>query len=420
MIDRVEIRVKAGNGGNGVIGFRHEKFVPFGGPDGGDGGNGGSVVVRANEAVASLRKFSRSKLYGAADGGHGGSSKKHGKQGDDLILTVPAGTCVSYRMDSGETEFLEDLRESGEEVVLVSGGKGGWGNTHFATSTNQAPRIAQNGEPGEERLILLEMRLIADVGIIGYPNVGKSTLVAAASAAKPRIDSYPFTTLDPVLGMVEVGRQRFVMAEIPGLIEGAHLGRGLGHDFLRHALRTKILIHLLSGSSESPLEDMMRVNEELALFDTSLAQKPQIVALNKVDMPEVQARLDDIKDDFCAAGVKVFYISAAAKQGITGLMEETLRLLEEVSMKQEVAVMPKKVFRPQPKGTRVAVRKEGAGFVLSVPELERIAAGSGASGAEIRWQLKRQLDRLGVNKALERAGVKPGDKIRCGDLEWEW
>jgi len=420
MFDRVEIRVKAGDGGDGMISFRREKFVPFGGPDGGDGGVGGSVILRADESVTSLRRFRQKRLYRAEDGRNGGSKRKHGRGGESMILAVPEGTVVSYKMAVGADAFIADLERVGEEVVVVRGGKGGRGNTHFASSTNQAPHISQKGEPGEEHAILLEMRLIADVGIIGYPNVGKSTLLASASAARPKIASYPFTTIEPVLGQVEVDQQSFVMAEIPGLIEGAHLGRGLGHDFLRHILRTKILIHLISGASASPAEDMMRVNEELALFDLALARKKQIIALNKVDLPEVQARLDGIRDAFSSVGIKASYISAATGQGVSGLMAETMRMLTRVAAEEERIRVPKKVFRPQPRDAGVIVRRVGDEFVLSVPELERLVAGAGVSDSELRWHMKRQLARLGVNKALVKAGVKPGDKIRCGNLEWEW
>ena len=420
MFDRVEIRVRAGDGGNGMISFRREKFVPFGGPDGGDGGVGGSVVLRADESVTSLQGFRQKRLYRAEGGRNGGSKRKHGRNGESIILAVPEGTVVSYSMAVGADAFIADLERASEEVVVAGGGKGGRGNTHFATSTNQAPHIAQKGELGEEHSILLEMRLIADVGIIGYPNAGKSTLLASASAARPKIAGYPFTTIEPVLGQVEVGQQSFVMAEIPGLIEGAHLGRGLGHDFLRHILRTKILIHLISGVSASPAEDMMRVNEELALFDPALARKTQIIALNKVDLPEVQARLDGIREALSSAGIKASYISAATGQGVSGLMAETMRMLTKVAAEEERIRMPKKVFRPQPRDTGVIVQRVGDEFVLSVPELERLVAGAGVSDFELRWQMKRQLARLGVNKALEKAGVKPGDKIRCGKLEWEW
>jgi len=295
------------------------------------------------------------------------------------------------------------------------------GNVHFASSVNQAPRIAQKGEAGEENSIVLELRLIADIGIIGYPNVGKSTLLAAASAAKPKIASYPFTTLEPVLGVVEVGQKSSVVAEIPGLIDGAHLGRGLGHDFLRHVVRTKILIHLIDGSSASPAEDMARVNTEISLFDSALAQKPQLVAVNKIDLPQVRAQLEEIKATLAAVGIRVFFISAVTKEGVSELMAETVKMIQSVTADVTPGVeIPKKIFRPQPKSMVAKVHKEGDTFVVVAPGLERIVFRADMSSLEVRGQLKKRLARLGGIKALEKAGVKPGDKVRCGSLEWEW
>ena len=291
MFDRVEIVVKAGDGGDGVVSFRREKFVPFGGPDGGDGGGGGDVIIMADPAVTSLRGFKQKRFYRANDGKDGRGKRQHGKKGENLVLTVPVGTMVLSKTQIGGDDLIADLEQPGQQAVVVKGGEGGLGNIHFASSTNQAPQIAQKGEVGEENSIILELRLIADVGIIGYPNVGKSTLLAAVSAAKPKIASYPFTTREPILGVAEVGPEGLVLAEIPGLIDGAHLGRGLGHDFLRHIVRTKILIHLIDGGSASPVEDMIRVNAELSLFDSALAQKPQLVAVNKIDLPQVQVQL---------------------------------------------------------------------------------------------------------------------------------
>jgi GTP-binding protein len=349
MFDRAEIEVKAGDGGSGVVSFRREKWVPFGGPDGGDGGNGGDVVVRADEAVTSLRTFRRKRYYKAARGRDGSGKKRHGKKGEDLLLTVPVGTVVSYKSQIGGDSLIADLEKPGQQVVVAKGGKGGKGNAHFATSTNQAPQIAQKGEEGEENAIILELKLIADIGLIGYPNVGKSTLLAAVSAAKPKIASYPFTTREPVLGMVEVGQRSFVLAEIPGLIDGAHLGRGLGHDFLRHIERTRVLIHLIDGSSSSPVEDMAQVNTELSLFDSALGQKPQLVAVNKIDLPQVKARLAELKESFNAVGTKVFFVSAATGEGTLELMAETMSLLQSIPVAKAGGKVRKKVFHPQPR-----------------------------------------------------------------------
>jgi len=421
MLDKIGILVKAGDGGDGAVSFRHEKFVPFGGPDGGDGGDGGDVVIMADPGVTNLGIFRRKRLCRAGNGENGKGKKKHGKRGEDLVLRVPVGTIALDKTRISSEALIADLEQPGQHAVVARGGKGGLGNTHFASSTNQAPQIAQKGEVGEEKSLILELRLIADVGVIGYPNVGKSTLLAAASAAKPKIASYPFTTLEPALGVAEVGQKSFVLAEIPGLIEGAHLGRGLGHDFLRHVMRTKVLIHLIDGSSASPVEDMIRVNTELGLFDSALAQKPQLVVVNKIDLPQVRARLDEIRGALGDAGTPVLFVSAATGEGVTELMAEAMRMLNRVMAEVEASKkIPRTVFRPQPKDAGIGVSKEGDDFVVVAPQLERIVARVDMTNPEVRRQLQRQLARLGVSKALEKAGVKPGDKVRCGNFEWEW
>lgn len=347
MFDRAEIVVKAGDGGDGIVSFRHEKFVPFGGPDGGDGGDGGDVIIKANRSSSSLKAYRRQRRFKAPNGKKGGSKNKHGRKGESLSLTVPVGTVVSYKSQIGSDSLIADLDQSGQSLVVARGGKGGRGNARFATSTNQAPQTAEAGTEGEEHSLILELKLIADVGVIGYPNVGKSTLLAAVSAAKPKIASYPFTTLEPVLGMVEVRRQGFVMAEIPGLIEGAHLGKGLGHDFLRHIVRTRLLIHLLDGGSPSPAEDMTQVNTELSLFDSALAKKPQLVAVNKIDLPQVKERQGELEESFKAIGTPVFFVSAVSGAGIGELMTAVVKMLQ--SAPEPKPVKRKKVFRPQPK-----------------------------------------------------------------------
>lgn len=334
-------------------------------------------------------------------------------------MAVPPGTVVWQGTGIGDSTILADL-EAGEEVVVASGGKGGWGNAHFVSATNQVPRLAQKGEAGEEKSLVLELKLIADVGIIGYPNVGKSTLLAAASKAKPEIANYPFTTRQPVLGVVEVGAKTFVLAEVPGLVVGAHLGRGLGHDFLRHVARTKLLIHLIDGTSPSPVDDMAKVNNELTLYDSALGQRRQLVAINKIDLPEVRARRDEIENSFAGAGVRVFFVSAATKEGVLELMSEAMRLLTELSKQEMPRAIPKKVFRPQPKVAVPEVRKEGDGFVVVAPDLERLFSATRDSAAEVQSQVRRQLRRRGIAKALVQAGIKPGDRVRCGNVELEW
>ena len=419
MIDGVEIVVKAGNGGDGAITFRHEKCVPWGGPDGGAGGDGGDVIIMADSSVSTLADYRYRRHYRVTNGGHGKGKNKHGTEGEDLVLTVPVGTLVFRKAEAGENEVLADLLESGQQVVVAKGGRGGRGNTSFASSTNQAPRIAEKGEVGEEKSLILELRLIADVGIIGYPNVGKSTLLAAASAANPRIADYPFTTLSPILGVVELVEQRFVLAEIPGLIEGAHLGRGLGHDFLRHATRTKMFIHLVGGHSPSPVGDMIKVNNELNLYDPAMAQKRQLVAVNKIDLPEVRVRLPEIESDFAAAGVRAFLISAETGEGLSELMAETARMLSSLPQPEAVPA-PVKVSRPEPMVSRPTVLKQGDVFVIVAPRFERILARVGIADEGLSPEVRKQLERLGITRVLVGAGIKPGDRVRCGNFEWEW
>ncbi|MFC1966625.1 GTPase ObgE, partial [Chloroflexota bacterium] len=382
---------------------------------------GGDVVLEADQGVSDLRAFKPKRLYKAAKGENGRGQKKHGKKGEDLVLSVPAGVVALGELGAAGVGVIADLERSGQQAVVARGGRGGLGNVHYVSSTNQASRIAQKGEAGEGFSITLELRLIADVGIIGYPNVGKSTLLSAASAAKPRIADYPFTTREPVLGVVEVGQQIFVLAEIPGLIDGAHRGRGLGHDFLRHITRTRVLIHVVDGSSVSPLEDMIRVNTELSLFDSTLTLKPQLVVVNKIDLPQVQARLDEIKAAFADAGTPLLCVSAETGEGVGELMAEVVKVLNRVAAERKAGKqISRAVFRPQPKSSGARVYKDGDTFAVEAPALERIIARVDMTNPEVRWQIRSQLDRLGVSKALEKAGVKPGNKVRCGHAEWEW
>lgn len=421
MFDKAEITVRAGNGGDGAVSFRKEKYVPFGGPDGGDGGDGGDVIIMTDRSLATLRKFKRKGFYTAGNGADGSGKKKYGRQGRALVLTVPAGTVVLPSVPVGDEAIIADLEQPDQQAIIVKGGKGGKGNLHFTSATNQAPKIAEKGEAGEELAVILELRLIADVGIIGYPNVGKSSLLAAASAAKPKIAGYPFTTLEPILGLVEVEQKSFVLAEIPGLIADAHLGKGLGHDFLRHVTRTKVLIHLVDGSSLSPVEDMVRVNAELDLYDSALAKKPQLLAVNKIDLPQAQAQLAEIKDAFSAVGIPLRFISAVTGEGVSQLMAEVMEMVSRATVERRAERKEaRKVFRPQPRVAGATVRKEGDTFVIVAPQLERIVARTDIPSPEVLGQIRRQLTRLGVSKTLEKAGIKPGDKVRCGNLEWEW
>jgi len=417
MFDVVKIRVQAGRGGKGAITFRREKYVPYGGPDGGDGGNGGEVILTADHAVMSFREFIRGGLYRARDGQDGRGQKQVGKRGDDLFVKVPVGTVAYERTGEDGRNVIADMARQGDRVTVAQGGRGGWGNINYATSTNQTPRLAQVGEDGEYKELLLELRLIADVGIIGYPNVGKSSLLAAASRARPKVADYPFTTTEPELGVVEMDNDTFVVAEIPGLIEGAHQGRGLGHEFLRHSTRTRAFIHLIDGGSVSPAEDMIKVNNELSLYDPGLARKPQLVVVNKVDLPIVRQRMEEIQADFAAIGVTVRFISAATGEGVPELMRSAFELVKQPAAQPEA--MPPKVFRPQPR-RRTGVTKEGDTFVILSPDIARIAARIDLEDPTIMWQFHGFLVRKGIGRELEKAGIKGGDKVRSGDTEWVW
>lgn len=339
--DMVKIYVESGGGGNGVVAFRREKFVPMGGPSGGDGGKGGSVYLEADTRLTTLMPFRRKRHFRAARGRHGEGSNRHGASAEDVVIGVPPGTVVR---DAESNEVIADLTAPGQRVKIARGGKGGLGNARFATSTRQAPRVATEGEPGESRWLQLELKLLADVGIIGLPNAGKSTLLSRVSAARPKIADYPFTTLEPQLGVVEVGDQSFVMADIPGLIEGAHKGTGLGHDFLRHVERTRLLLHLLDGSSADPWGDFQGINRELALYSEALQSKEQLVAINKADLPGVQERIPQILASFKREGIKVVVISALAGEGVQELLYQVAASLAVLPHKATEEAF--KVFRP--------------------------------------------------------------------------
>ena len=329
-IDEVKIKVSAGDGGRGCVSFRREKYVPRGGPNGGDGGGGGDVVVIADPQLTTLLDLSYQKQYRAGRGEHGRGKDQHGARGEDRVIPVPVGTVIR---DTETEEILEDLKAAGERVVVAQGGIGGRGNARFVSSTNQGPRKAEPGMPGEVKEIHLELRLLADVGIIGLPNAGKSTLIAAVSAARPKIADYPFTTLVPNLGVVGYGEGKsFVVADIPGLIEGAHRGEGLGHKFLKHVTRTILLIHLIDASKvreEEPLADWHTVNEELRLFDPVLAEKPQIVVANKIDLPEARAKLSCLQKELASSGFPFCAISAVTGEGLRELKRLVASRLEQ-------------------------------------------------------------------------------------------
>jgi GTP-binding protein len=415
-LDQVKIHVEAGAGGNGCVSFRREKYVPFGGPDGGNGGRGGDVYLTADPHLNTLMSFKGKRHFKAQRGGHGKGKNMHGAKGEDISLTVPPGTVVR---DAETGDPLADLTTAGQEALVAHGGRGGLGNAAFASSTNQAPRIAERGEPGETRWLTLELKLIADVGIVGCPNAGKSTLLSAVSAARPKIADYPFTTLAPNLGMVSINDRDFIMVDIPGLIEGAHEGAGLGHEFLRHIERTKVLVHLLDGAAEDPLQNLDDINEELRLFNPQLASKPQLVVLNKMDLPQAQELWPVVEKAVKRRGVPVCSISAVTGSGVREMLYQVLQLLDSLP-EEEPAPEKIAVFRPPEEEKGFTVALEGDGFRIEGRQVERLVARTDWRYEEGIRRLHRILERMGVTKALEEAGVQQGDTVYVGDAELEW
>ena len=419
MLDRVEIEVQAGDGGNGVVSFRREKYVPRGGPDGGDGGRGGSVVLVANPALTTLASFRRRRRYGGEGGRHGAGGKRHGRSGDDLVISVPMGTIVRRVGGNAPGEVVADLTVPAERVVVARGGKGGRGNARFATSTRQAPRIAERGQKGEQTRLILDLKLLSDVGIVGLPNAGKSTLLRAVSAARPKVADYPFTTLEPVLGVVEVGYESFVLADLPGIIEGAHEGAGLGHQFLRHVERTRVLVHLLDGSRPDPAADLETLNRELASYSEELERKRQQVVVNKLDVPEVRGRRAELDAGLRTLGHDPLFISAAAGEGVPDLLRRLLDLLSAIDVPASpVAEVP--VLRPRGRQPRFTVTKGDGLFVVEGEGPVSLVEMMGLESEEARLEVRRRLTSMGVVSALRRAGVRAGDLVRFGTVEMEW
>ncbi len=416
-LDEAHIQVASGRGGDGVVHFRREKYVPRGGPDGGDGGRGGDVVLEVVPTLNTLSAFRRRSRFRGEDGGRGGSSNKTGREGAGVHIAVPPGTLVR---DQATGELLMDLVAPGQSLTICRGGRGGKGNARFATSSNQAPRMAERGEPGEERALHLELRLIADFGIVGAPNAGKSTLLAAVTRAQPKIADYPFTTLEPNLGVAELADGRtLVLADIPGLIEGAHHGAGLGTAFLRHIQRTRVLIHLIDGAASDPLADYSQVNGEMALFDPALRHKPQVVAINKIDLPEVAARWEELQTGFRSAGVRPLAISAMARTGLRELLSAAVHALESTPAAESPAEVP--VYRPEAEPTAFEILRDPDGsWRVRGKSLERAAEMTYWEHEEAVRRFQRTLGRLGVEKALREAGAQEGDTVRIGEYELEW
>ena len=414
--DEAKIYVKAGDGGDGCVSFRREKYVPLGGPSGGDGGKGGDVYLVANPHLNTLIRFKRRVHFKAQRGDHGRGKGQKGRQGDDVVVEVPPGTVVR---DAENEELIADLMEEGQRVLVAQAGRGGRGNAAFATSTNQAPRIAERGAPGQERWLYLELKLIADVGIVGVPNAGKSTLLSVVSAARPKIAAYPFTTLEPNLGVVALGDYTsFVMADIPGLIEGAHTGTGLGHEFLRHIERTRMIIHLLDGASADPLGDYESINEELALFDPGLARKPQLLVLNKMDLPQTRALWPSVEQAMKAQGQRAMSISAVTGEGVKEMLRSVGEMLASLP-KEEPPTAEVKVFRPVEEKALTVTWEDDAWRVRGT-EVERVAAMTNWELDEAVQRFQRIAEAIGLKAALRETGVHPGDTVRIGEAELEW
>lgn len=422
-IDRTKIIVKAGDGGHGKSAFRREKFVPKGGPSGGDGGRGANVVLRVDRNMNTLLDFRYHRKFVGKNGGNGDIKNQYGRNAEDCIVKVPEGTLVK---DADTGEVLADLVKEGDEAIVAKGGRGGRGNAKFATSANRAPTFAELGEPGEGRTLLLELKLLADVGLIGYPSVGKSSIIAGVSAARPEIAEYHFTTITPVLGVVALsGERNFVMADIPGLIEGASEGVGLGHDFLRHVERTKVLIHVLDASGlegRDPVEDFAKINKELALYSPKLAKRPQVIAANKMDLPQSAENLARIEAMAKEQGLDVFPVSAATKQGLGDLMEHVYKMLQQ-HVEEPAEETAEKVYTAEADDSDdVTIKRDmtGKGFIVSGKALEKLVAMTNFGNDEaIRrfqyiWRLK------GIDEKLREKGIKEGDTVYIGEMEFEY
>jgi len=426
VIDRVELTLKGGDGGNGIVSFRREKFVPRGGPNGGDGGDGADVVITASRSVRTLKELGRRRIYRADRGAHGQGSDKFGRGAKKLELKVPVGTLITVIGDGGEEEPLGDLTSEGGSVIGAGGGMGGWGNARFATSVHRAPRIAQRGQLGQERRVRLDLKLLADVGLVGLPNAGKSTLLAAMSAARPRVGAYPFTTLEPSLGVVDVGWQRIVVADIPGLIEGAHEGAGLGLDFLRHVERTRLLVHLIDGGNSDPWADMLAINRELSEYGQGLEGRQQIVAINKIDVVEVAERRAELEALFRRSEIEPVFVSAAGGEGVEDLVKDLAYRLKEMDEAEEALIAAKEeeeppppVLRPAGRPGSVTIARKGSAYHVTGDRAVVFAEMMPLEIEEGRAELWRRFGRWGVVGALKRAGAKRGDRIVLGSAELE-
>jgi GTPase len=451
--------VQAGDGGAGSVSFRREKFVQLGGPDGGDGGQGGNVTLLATDSFSTLQHIRFHRIFKAESGGKGAPARMHGRSGSDLVVKVPIGTLVQRRNADGSLEMIADLDRDGAQAVVAYGGLGGKGNCRFTNSTNQAPHFAERGQKGQTADLVLDLKLLADAGLVGIPSVGKSSLISAVSAARPKVAAYPFTTLEPVLGVVDVGWETFVLVDLPGLIEGAHAGAGLGHEFLRHVERTRVLVHMLDAGRAEALQDFEAINDELRLFNVELATRPQIVALNKIDLPEAQEQLATLTAALRERGIEPSTVSAATGEGVEALMRRVAKLLDDIrggpvaaegwtesagarvkrntlpaereeqppavsdddwQIPEETGGGPLTVVRPRPIRRFSVERLEPGLYRVSARRVEAMAEMLNLTHDEARAEFFRRIQRFGIVSALHRAGVENGDRVRFGPVEVTW
>ncbi|OIK16985.1 GTPase ObgE [Bacillus sp. MUM 116] len=425
-VDQVKVYVKGGDGGNGMVAFRREKYVPNGGPAGGDGGKGANVVFVVEEGLRTLMDFRYQRHFKATRGEHGMSKSMHGKNSKDMVVKVPPGTVVT---DAETKEVIADLVEHGQRAIIAKGGRGGRGNIRFATPANPAPEIAENGEPGQERDVILELKLLADVGLVGFPSVGKSTLLSVVSAARPKIAEYHFTTIVPNLGMVETEDSRsFVMADLPGLIEGAHQGVGLGHQFLRHIERTRVIVHVIDMAAmegRDPYEDYLTINKELQEYNLRLTERPQIIVANKMDMPEAEENLQKFKECL-KEDYPIFPISALTKKGLRDLLFAIADKIEEtpefpLEHEEEDTGVHRVLYKHEKDPDNFKITREPDGsFVVTGEKVEKLFKMTDFSRDESVRRFARQLRGLGVDDALRQRGAKDGDIVKLLEFEFEF
>lgn len=419
--DYTKIFVKSGNGGNGAISFRREKYVAAGGPDGGDGGKGGDVYFITDKDSNTLINFRYNKKFKAENGQNGSGARCNGKQGQDLYIKVPIGTVVK---DAETGEIVADLSEEDSKELVLPGGRGGKGNTHFATSTRQAPRFAQSGEKGIEKELILELKSLADVGLVGFPNAGKSTFLSVVTDAKPKIADYPFTTLNPNLGVVKTDDENsFVIADIPGLIEGASDGIGLGIQFLRHIERTRLILHLIDVSGfqgRNPVDDFYSINNELKNYSEKLTKKKQIIVATKLDVAQDDTLYKELEKVAKKEGLEIFKISSITKQGLKELLVRVEELLKEIPKENLIELNQRKVYKLNEDKNEFQIVREEDMYVVIGPTVEKLISRVNLEDTESMYYFQRKLDELGVNEALKEAGVKEGDTVKVVDWELEW